>query len=370
MNQSNLSPKERYHRDLKNNQFTYDRAQESAVNALEQLYLDLINRKSVSNTIFLKLSEVIFKPIKRPVKGIYLWGGVGRGKTYLMDSFFNALPFKEKKRLHFHRFMYWVHNELSQMKGIADPMIVIARKLALETKILCFDEFFVSDIGDAMILSNLLQEMFRLEICLVATSNIIPNELYRNGLQRERFLPAIELINTHTEVLNVDGGVDYRLRTLQKAEIYHFPLDASAEKNLAESFSHLAVEEHRKDSLVLINDREIQVRYVSEGVVWLSFESVCKGPRSSNDYIELSKLYHTVIISDIPILSDAINDQVRRFISLVDEFYERNVKLILSAAVSLASLYTGTELRFEFRRTKSRLEEMQSTDYLAREHLP
>jgi len=315
------------------------------------------------------LFNKLFKSDFKPVKGLYMWGGVGRGKTYLMDLFYELLPVK-KKRLHFHRFMYWVHQELNNLQSVSDPLEVIADKLAKEAHILCFDEFFVSDIGDAMILAGLLQAMFDRGISLVTTSNIIPDKLYRNGLQRERFLPAIELIKHHTKTLNVDGGIDYRLRTLEQAEIYHSPVDQSAEDSLQFSFSHLAVDEIEEAGGVIINGRKIKTRFRADGIVWLDFYEACGGPRSAKDYIEISRLNHSVLISSIPQLNDGEKDQVRRFISLVDEFYERHVKLIISAEVALSELYLGSSLSFEFERTKSRLLEMQSYDYLSLEHLP
>ncbi len=362
----NKSPLQRYQQDIENNGFSNDEAQRRAMTALDQLYFRLLENENNSSNLLSR----IFKKGNKPIKGLYMWGGVGRGKTYLMDTFFDALPIKKKKRMHFHRFMYWVHNELIQLAGKSDPLTLIANKLAAETTILCFDEFFVSDIGDAMILSTLLQEMFNLNMSLVATSNIVPDRLYWNGLQRTRFLPAIGLINKHTQVLNVDGGIDYRLRTLEQAEIYHSPLDQAAEDNLEFSFSNLAVDQILKDTTIIINDREIPVIAAADGIVWLNFSAACAGPRSSRDYIELSKLCHSVLLADVPQLDDEINDQVRRFISLVDEFYERHVKLIISAAMPLTEIYKGKELSFEFKRTISRLQEMQSHDYLAKEHIP
>ncbi|MFT5519930.1 MAG: cell division protein ZapE, partial [Enterobacterales bacterium] len=337
-----------------------------AINKLDVLFHELIKRNQKPQG-FLKH---LFRQQASPIKGLYMWGGVGRGKTYLMDSFFDALPIKKKKRLHFHRFMYWVHHELTDLSGQSNPLVIIADKLAEETSILCFDEFFVSDIADAMILGNLLEEMFKRGISLVATSNIVPDQLYWNGLQRERFLPAIALVKKHTEILNVDGGIDYRLRTLEQAEIYHSPLDQAAIDNLQFSFTHLAVDKIIENSKIVINGREISVVALADGIVWLDYKVACASPRSAKDYIELSKLYQTALVANIPRLNDEVNDEVRRFISLVDEFYERNVKLIISAAVPLEELYVGSRLAFEFRRTLSRLQEMQSLSYLAKPHLP
>ena len=365
-----LSPLLRYERDIRENEFTFDKAQHHAIEKLDRLYHEIIGRKSQSDSMISRLLNWNTKPSNRAPLGLYLWGGVGRGKTYLMDSFFDALPIKKKKRIHFHRFMYWVHTELKTLAGTSDPLIHVAKKLADEAEVLCFDEFFVSDIGDAMILASLLEQMFKLGITLVTTSNIIPENLYRNGLQRSRFLPAIELLTKHTEVINVDGGIDYRLRTLQQAEIYHYPIDEAAEANLQFSFTHLAVDKMIENSAIVINDREIAVRAMADGVVWFTYLNACTSPRSAKDYIELSKLYHSVLLSEVPQLTDDVNDQVRRFISLVDEFYERHVKLIISSEVALEDLYKGSNLEFEFKRTMSRLQEMQSKEYLAREHLP
>jgi len=361
-----LSPLARYKRDVADNAFTFDAAQQLAVTQLDSLYYQLIAADKKSNSLINRL----FTSKHKPLRGLYMWGGVGRGKTYLMDSFFEALPIKKKKRLHFHRFMYWVHHQLNALDGQSDPLVVIAEKLAQETKILCFDEFFVSDIGDAMILAGLLQEMFKLGISLVATSNIVPDQLYWNGLQRSRFLPAIELIKQHTQIINVDGTIDYRLRTLEQAEIYHSPLDRAAEDNLQFSFSHLVVDEIEVNTKILINGRQVKVHSMADGVIWFDYYTICCSPRSTEDYIELSKLFHCILIANVPQLDDGKNDQVRRFISLVDEFYERQVKLIISAEVPLCLLYQGRVLDFEFKRTLSRLQEMQSHAYLAKAHLP
>jgi len=361
-----ISPMKRYKSDIAENEFSFDAAQHTAIENLDRLFFQLIDQDAKSNGLFNRL----LKTGRKPLTGLYMWGGVGRGKTYLMDTFYDALPIKKKKRLHFHRFMYWVHHELKELDGHKDPLIVIAEKLARETRILCFDEFFVSDIGDAMILAGLMEQMFKSGISLVATSNIVPDKLYWNGLQRARFLPAIELVKQHTQILNVDGGIDYRLRTLEQAEIYHSPLDKAAEENLHFSFTHLAVDEMVENTKIMINEREIPVRAMADGIIWLDFKSACVSERSARDYIEFSKIYHSILLSAVPKLDDSINDQVRRFISLVDELYERNVKLIISAAVPLSELYGGSTLAFEFKRTESRLREMQSHAYLAKQHLP
>ncbi len=305
-----------------------------------------------------------------PVPGLYMWGGVGRGKTYLMDLFYDCLPFHDKLRSHFHRFMHTMHAELKTLRGNRDPLEHVAERLARKTRVICFDEFFVSDIGDAMILANLFEGLFRRGVCLVATSNISPSNLYHDGLQRQRFLPAIDLIEKHTRVLEVDGGSDYRLRVLERAELYHYPLDDVADKNLERYFDEISPDRGTRGQELIVEERPIATIRLADGVVWFSFDAICDGPRSAADYIELARCYQTVLISDVPLLDESLENQARRFIALVDEFYDHNVKLILSAAESVATLYQGKRLGFQFQRTRSRLEEMQSHDYLASCHMP
>ncbi|QOL26789.1 AFG1 family ATPase [Thalassotalea sp. LPB0316] len=369
----NLSPIDKYKQDLQRDDFQYDAAQENAVKHLQRLYEDL-TIKPVPVSGFKKVlnrwKKVMAKPEVKPVKGLYFWGGVGRGKTYLVDTFYDCLPFENKMRVHFHRFMHRVHDELKLLAGKSDPLKIIAKKFAEETSIICFDEFFVSDITDAMILGTLFEELFSLNVTLVATSNIIPDELYRNGLQRARFLPAIALINEHTEVVNVDSGIDYRLRTLEQAEIYHYPLDEQADKNLRTYFKQLSVEEGQQNADIEINHRQLPTVEVSDGVVHFEFATLCETARSQSDYMELSKIYHTVLLANVTQMGASNDDAARRFIALVDEFYERKVKLIISAQTPMEALYTDGNLNFEFKRCLSRLQEMQSRDYLAAEHLP
>jgi cell division protein ZapE len=368
-----LSPLEKYQQDLTRDDFQYDAAQEHAVKQLQRLFDDLkFKPAQVSGfkKVLNRWKKIYKKPEVKPIKGLYFWGGVGRGKTYLVDTFYDCLPFENKTRVHFHRFMHRVHQELKGLVGQSDPLKIIAKRFSQETRIICFDEFFVSDITDAMILGTLFEELFAHQVILVATSNIIPDELYRNGLQRERFLPAIKLINEHTEVINVDSGVDYRLRTLEQAEIYHYPLDQKAQTNLAQYFSSLSTEVGIKNTSIDINNRELTTVQVSDGVVHFEFSVLCESARSQSDYMEISRLYHTVLMANVTQMGAECDDSTRRFIALVDEFYERNVKLIISADVALESLYSGGRLSFEFKRCLSRLQEMQSHDYLASEHLP
>lgn len=303
-------------------------------------------------------------------RGIYLWGGVGRGKTWLMDLFCDALPPQQARRAHFHRFMHEVHGALAALPYTSDPLRHVAQRFADRARVLCFDELFVSDITDAMLLGTLFGELFSRGVTLVTTSNVPPAELYRDGLQRARFLPAIDLLERHTEVINVDGGIDYRLRLLQRADIYHHPLDAAAEQNLERTFAQLCADHRCHQGALLIEDRPIQTRRVGDGVVWFDFAAICDGPRGQVDYIRIAHEFHTVMVSAVPQLTVELENQARRFIALVDELYDRNVTLIVSAAVPLASLYVGQRLRFEFERTRSRLVEMQTREYLARAHLP
>jgi len=371
----NLSPKERYQRDLQLPAFTHDTAQALAVDKLQSLYEQLVathdghNKSGILQIVGRKMGWV--KP-KTPIRGLYFWGGVGRGKTYLMDNFYESLPFSQKMRVHFHRFMWRVHHELKTLTNEKNPLDIVASRLASEARVICFDEFFVSDITDAMILAGLLEGLFQQGVTLVATSNIVPDGLYKDGLQRARFLPAIDLVNQHTEVVNVDGGTDYRLRSLEQAELYHYPLDEAADVSLFKSFESLVPDKEEICQALMLDvaGRNIPTRYHAEDVVWFDFVALCDGPRSQNDYIELAKEYHAVIVSNIPALTEKKEDQARRFISLVDEFYDRNVKLIISAEAPLLSIYSGHRLQFEFERTASRLLEMQSHDYLAKPHLP
>lgn len=365
-----MTPKQKYQYDIEHSGYQHDPAQQYAVDKLDQLYhqfLEYVSTPLEKPSLFSKLLGR--KTQVTAPKGLYFWGGVGRGKTYLMDLFFDALPYEKKSRMHFHRFMQRVHMELSSLKDVSDPLQVVADRFKQESDIICFDEFFVSDITDAMILGTLFEALFKRGIILVATSNIPPKDLYRNGLQRARFLPAIKLIEQQCIEVNVDSGVDYRMRTLEQAEIYHFPLDEKAKANLDHYYLQLSRDECREIKTVNINHRDIPVNGVCDGVLYASFSQLCESSRSQSDYIEMSRLYHTVLLSGVKQMGRGSDDAARRFIALVDEFYERNVTLIISAQVALGSLYTKGQLDFEFQRCQSRLIEMQSLDYLANEHL-
>lgn len=371
----NMTPIERYKRDLEREGFNYDAAQEEAVGLLQSLYEELVadyERERSAKRSWIKTLLGGPKPRKEPIVGLYFWGGVGRGKTYLMDNFYESLPFQQKMRAHFHRFMRRVHQELRSLEKEKNPLEIVADRISEEARVICFDEFFVSDITDAMILGTLLQALFNRGVSLVATSNIIPDGLYKDGLQRARFLPAIDMLNKYTQVINVDGGVDYRLRALEQAELYHYPLDDAADASLLKSFESLVPdkEEIRANVDIEVEGRPISARFEAEDVAWFDFMALCDGPRSQNDYIELAKEYHAVLVANIPPLARDTDDQARRFINLVDEFYDRNVKLIISAENPLAEIYGGGKLNFEFERTTSRLLEMQSHEYLAEPHKP
>ena len=361
------TPFPRYQLELQHNGYVPDDAQADVARSLDGLYQRLVVSPPRQGGVFAALRR--HRTIE-PERGLYIWGDTGRGKTWLVDIFYDALPFEDKMRHHFHRFMNRVHADLAKLDGKSDPLEHVADKLANETRIICFDELFVSDIADAMILGHLFGGLFRRGVTLVATSNIPPDELYRDGLQRARFLPAIGLIKEHVEVINLAGHDDYRLRALERAPIYHFPLDESAEENLARAFTGVAPHTTWREQSLDVKGRIVPTIKRADGVVWFEFREICDGPRSQADYIEIARGFNTVLISNVPRFTSELENPARRFIALVDEFYDRNVKLVLSAEVVLNDLYCGDKLAFEFKRTTSRLEEMQSHDYLARPHLP
>lgn len=363
MTAAGLSPLQRYEQDLQRPGFSRDASQARAVAALQQVYENLLATPPKRRLLARRTQW-------QAVGGLYFWGGVGRGKTYLMDAFYEALPFPQKLRTHFHRFMLDVHERRKKYPNEQDPLKKVAAEYAAEARVLCFDEFYVSDIADAMILGRLFESLFEQGVTLVATSNIPPDRLYENGLQRANFLPFIAVLKQHVQVLNVDGGVDYRLRCLTRAEIYHSPSDDAAEANLLEWFTEIAPDPGCDEIDISIHGRSIHARKLAEGVAWFDFAALCEGPRGAADYIEIARTHHTVLISRMPQLTVFSEDAARRFINLVDEFYDRSVKLIIAAAVPQAQLYAGEKLRFEFQRTQSRLTEMQSREYLAQPHLP
>ena len=367
------TPAQLYHRAITAGEVLEDEAQAQVVELLDELHRQLSRQTpkpaNLLMRLFIKWSGGSKNALQQQARGLYIWGGVGRGKTMLMDMFCSALPSQRGQRMHFHRFMRRVHDGLGRHSGQANPLLKVADEIAAEGDVLCFDEFFVSDIGDAMILGEVMKALFQCGVTLIATSNVEPANLYKNGLQRARFLPAIDEIYKHCQVHEIDQGQDFRLRTLQQAQLFHFPLDEVAERSMQANFSALATEQEKSDVELRIANRAITALKVAGDVVWFDFSSVCEGPRSQNDYIELATLFTTVLISHVPLLDVDREEAARRFISLVDEFYDRRVKLILSAAQPITSLYQGQRLAFEFERTQSRLLEMQSQTYLGEPHL-
>lgn len=369
-----MTPLQRYQDDLARGVLLPDAAQARAIVHVQRVYDDALaaEGRALGSSLWGRLAGVLGRKPAGPVKGIYFYGGVGRGKTYIMDTFYECLPLAAKQRTHFHRFMQMVHGRLTALKGQKNPLERVAADIVDNARVLCFDEFFVSDIGDAMILGRLLEHLLEAGVVLIATSNIHPDGLYANGLQRERFLPAIALLHRHTDIIELDGGVDYRLRALKQACLYFSPLGDEAERALQAAFEQLAPEhaDSQQGGDIEILGRSLPVRRVADDVVWFDFDDLCDGARSAYDYIELAKVYHAVVLGNVPQMDAAQDDVARRFVSLVDELYDRHVKLILSAAVPLTDLYIGQGLAFVFERTRSRLLEMQSEEYLAREHRP
>ncbi|AXE92803.1 cell division protein ZapE [Paraburkholderia sp. 22099] len=349
---------EYYEKELQTRGYQSDPAQRAAVDRLQRCYEEWVEYKSRRSNAFKKL---IIHP-DRP-RGVYMWGGVGRGKSFLMDSFYMIVPVQRKTRLHFHEFMREVHRELEELKGRADPLDELALRIAKRYRLICFDEFHVSDIADAMILYRLLDKLFENGVQFVMTSNYAPDTLYPDGLHRDRMLPAIELIKEKVDVINVDAGVDYRQRTLAQVEVYHTPLGAAADKALRDAFARLAAVPD-ESPILHIEKRELKALRRADGVVWFDFATLCGGPRSQNDYLELASRFHAVILSGVPQMSARMASEARRFTWLIDVFYDHKVKLLMSAAVPAEQLYVDGPMANEFTRTVSRIVEMQSKEYL------
>ena len=379
-----MTPQAAYQAAVDSGTFLSDPAQAEAAQSLTRLQRELTARPAPASSPLAKLLSKLaprlatrLAPIgqrsaastAQPVRGLYLWGDVGRGKTWLMDLFFDVLPFTEKRRVHFHRFMQGVHADLQRLKGRPEPLSVIAAETAAHCKVLCLDEMQVNDITDAMVMGGLLHGLFDQGVSLVTTSNVAPDGLYRAGLQRDRFLPAIALLQRHCEVLELAGATDYRLRRLQQASVYLTPLDRHTETALARYFGDITAARHRHAAPLIINGREIPTVAWGDGAVWFDFDVICHIPRSKLDYVEVARCFHTVLLSNLRRLDDEQSNIAHRLITLVDALYDRNVNLMLSAEAPAAEIYQGRELAFEFQRTASRLIEMQSRDYLARPHL-
>ncbi len=356
-----------YHEALRRHGHSPDVAQEHAVGKLEDLRLRLEASDGRGGSWFSRLRGLGRRePV--PVHGLYLWGGVGRGKTFLMDLFRASLRVPSRRE-HFHRFMKDVHGTLGRLRDLESPLEHVAESISQDARVLCLDELYVGDIADAMLLSGLFSGLVDRGVTLVFTSNSPPGELYRDGLQRARFLPAIALIERCTETVNVDGGNDYRLRQLERASLYLDATEPFADEALALRFEEIAGEVGTTGGTLAVEGREIRVRRRAADVVWFDFATICGGTRSAADYVEIARDFHTVFVSDVPVMDETRDDPARRFIALVDEFYDRSVKLVLSAAAEPDLLYRGERLAFAFERTRSRLTEMQTHDYLARPHL-
>ena len=361
---------ELYRRELRDNGYQSDPAQLVAVGALSELRQRLIRRNRAASRGLKIMRALLRRPARLPEPGLYLWGGVGRGKTWLMDMFYDSLPFTQKRRRHFHRFMQDVHSGLKQNAGHQAPLERVAANIAAGVEVLCFDEFQVSDIADAMILGTLLGALFARGVTLVATSNSPPGELYRDGLQRQRFLPAIELLEQHTRVLAVEGGTDYRLRRLTRAGTYLLTTLPGTEGRLAGLFKGLSHGAQPRSGAIEIAGRSIVATGVAPQAVWFEFQALCEGPRSTEDYIDVARTWPTVLLAHVPVLTAQHEDAARRFVALVDELYDRRVNLVITAAVPLLQLYQGERLQFEFQRALSRLTEMQTPEYLSQPHRP
>ncbi|MBC7611131.1 MAG: cell division protein ZapE [Polaromonas sp.] len=356
-----MNVKQAYEAELVSRGYTADPAQLRAVDALERCASEWADFKEQRSNAFKKLIHHPDTP-----RGVYMYGGVGRGKSFLMDCFYNAVPLKRKTRLHFHEFMREVHRELRDLQGTVNPLDELGRRIARRYRLICFDEFHVADITDAMILHRLLSALFDNGVGFVTTSNFKPDDLYPNGMHRDRILPAIELLKENLEVLSVDNGTDYRRRTLEQVNLYHTPLGAQADAEMTEAFNRLA-ESQDENPVLQIESRQIWARRKAGGVVWFDFKSLCGGPRSQNDYLEIATQFHTVLLSDVPSMPIRMASEARRFTWLIDVLYDRRVKLIMSAEVLPEALYTDGPLAHEFPRTVSRLNEMQSAEFLALE---
>lgn len=358
-----MTPSQAYAAGVARGDWSDDPAQHPALRELDRIHAGVLDPPSQS--LFDRLRG---KP-REGVRGLYLWGGVGRGKTFLIDLFYEHLPIAEKRRTHFHRFMREVHAQLRNHAGESDPLAKIVREWRDQLRVLVLDEFFVIDIGDAMLLGRLLDRMFAEGMTLVTTSNTEPANLYADGLQRDRFKPAIELLQRHCETVLLDSAQDYRLRALTRSPVYRAPLDAQSDAWLAGRWKELAAGCASASGPLRIEGRDIPVRALADGHAWFDFAALCEGPRAASDYIEIATEYHTVLLGGIPRFPGGIHDDAaRRFINLIDEFYDRHVNLVCTADEAPTSLYQGHRLAAAFERTASRLIEMQSAEYLALEH--
>ena len=359
-----MTPSQAYAAGIARGDWLDDPAQHPALAELDRIHAALIASPERGGF----LSKLLSRHDDDAIPGLYLWGGVGRGKTFLIDLFYDQLPIAQKRRTHFHRFMREVHERLREHAGERDPLAIIAREWRASLRVLVLDEFFVGDIGDAMLLGRLLERLFGEGVVLVTTSNTPPHDLYKDGLQRARFLPAIALIERDCHVLELAGATDYRLRELVRSPVYRAPLDAGSEAWLESRWHALGGDDGHRDAGIVVDGRRIAVRARSRGMAWFDFDALCEGPRGASDYIEIAQEFHTVLLGGVPVLDDNRNDAARRFITLVDELYDRHVNLVCTAAAAPAALYAGERLAAAFERCASRLTEMQSSEYFAHEH--
>ncbi|MRX07482.1 cell division protein ZapE [Pseudoduganella sp. FT25W] len=356
-----MNVEEYYHHALAQRDYKADEAQQRAITRLQQCYDEWLAYKGQRSSTFKRL-------INRPAvpKGVYMWGGVGRGKSFLMDSFYSVVPLVRKTRLHFHEFMRDVHRQLDELRGVADPLDEVAKRVAKKYRLICFDEFHISDVADAMIMYNLLKALFDNGVSFIMTSNYDPNLLYPDGLHRDRILPTIALLYEKMDVMNIDAGIDYRGRALEQVEAYYTPLNAQTDKALRDAYASVA-ETADEDPVIRIEAREIRALRRAGTIIWFDFNTLCGGPRSQNDYLEIASRFHTVILSGVPMMSAAMSSEARRFTWLIDVFYDQGVKLLMSAEVAPEELYTNGAMANEFHRTVSRIVEMQSREYMDRE---
>jgi cell division protein ZapE len=360
------TPSENYRAGVARGDWHDDPAQHAALRELDRIHAALLRPQQRRGL----LQRMFGDGPPLPERGVYLWGGVGRGKTFLIDLFYAGLPIAQKRRTHFHRFMREVHERLRAHAGERDPLAIIAREWRQGLRVLVLDEFFVSDIGDAMLLSRLLDRLLAEGVLLVTSSNTAPRDLYKHGLQRARFMPAITLLERHCAVVHLDSATDYRLRELIRSPVYRTPLDAGAGAWLDQRWHALGGDDAHRNGTIELGGRKIAVRARCQGLAWFDFGELCEGPRSASDYIEIAREFHTVLLGGVPRMDERLDNPARRFITLIDELYDRHVNLVCTADAPPPALYRGTRLAAAFERTSSRLIEMQSTEYLILEHRP
>lgn len=357
-----MTPLQLYHQAIEKGELEKNDAQQVVAQKLDFIYHNLIKRQKQRASTYGKVRRKI-KP-RAPIKGLYLWGGVGVGKTWLVDNFYQCLTIK-KMRIHFHSFMRDIHQQLTTLQGTKNPLQIIAKSIADNHIVICFDEFFVSNIADAMILAELFEYLFAGGICLIATSNVSPDELYKNGLQRERFMPTIDLIKKYTDIVQLVIDKDYRYRHIEKAGVYYTPLNHAAERNMEKAFSAFSKNETYSTEPIQISNRTFNIIKQADDTVWFDFHELCALPRAPQDYLAIAKNYQYILISNIPAISAKNSDIALRFINLIDILYDQHVRVAISASTEIHQIYTEGRVSFEFERTKSRLIEMQSADYLA-----